>query len=61
MEHLLWPTRKDLCWDSNLKHVTRAGGVAQAEARLPSKHEALSSNPRPTQKKKKERLKHVTS
>jgi hypothetical protein len=31
---------------------SRAGGVAQVRERLPSKHEALSTNPSTNQKKK---------
>jgi hypothetical protein len=34
-------------------HNKRASGVAQAVEQLPSKYEAVSSNPRPQKKKKK--------
>jgi hypothetical protein len=36
----------------NTQYKTRAGGVTQAVARLPSKHEVLSSNPNTAKKKR---------
>jgi hypothetical protein len=41
------------------KMPTRAGRMAQAVDCLPSKHEALSSNPRIVKKEKKKKLEEI--